>query len=376
MSSSNAEPQAAVAKTFTFWFDREFRFNIADDELAVQTARGETLLTVLRPVEDTKGNSGEEGVLTVTNLRCIWQSKVNPHKSLSIGHYGIQSVEVKEAITRLRGTTEALYINSRFRANRYEFVFTFMGRAPHQFFIVPVVWRAYDSSRSYRELRMRSSLVRGGDIVVLPGERLFTRLEGVTNVSEDRGVVGVFVTTNVRFVWFAQHSQNINISIPLLQLTALRLRPTKYGAALLLETSSYSKSCLLGFRVDPVERLRELFQECVSLWKAWNMRPVLGIAVTLQELDPGAADDGGLNNVSSGTGALDGGLATPVLPQPRKLDGENVVHQVQNDAFAAYYADVGQKGADRRPEYDPSIGLAVERLRTGVTLRDLWTVTV
>ncbi|RNE99990.1 bardet-Biedl syndrome 5 protein [Trypanosoma rangeli] len=376
MSSSNTEIQAVVAKAFTFWFDREFRFNIADDELAVQTARGETLLTVLRPVEDTRGNCGEEGVLTVTNLRCIWQSKLNPRKSLSIGYYGIQNVEVKEVITRPRATTEALYINTRFRVNRYEFVFTFMGQTPHQFFIVPVVWRAYDSSRSYRELRMRSSLVRGGDIVVLPGERLFTRLEGVTNVSEDRGVVGVFVTTNVRFVWFAQHSQNINISIPLLQLTLLRLRPTKYGAVLLLETSTHAGGCLLGFRVDPVERLRELFQECVSLWKAWNMRPVLGIAVTLQEPNPGAAEDGGLNNVGSGTGALDGGLAKPVLPQPRKLDGENVVHQVQNDAFAAYYADMGQKGADRRPEYDPSIGLAVERLRTGVTLRDLWTVTV
>ncbi|RNF18725.1 bardet-Biedl syndrome 5 protein [Trypanosoma conorhini] len=370
MPSSGAELNAAAAKAFTFWFDREFRFNLAEEELAVQTARGETLLATLRPVEDTKGNAGEEGVLTVTNLRCIWRSTANPRKSLSIGYYGIQGVETKEANSRLRGATEALYINSRFSSSRYEFVFTLLSRAQQRLFIVPAVWRAYESSRAYRELRMRSSMVRGGDIVLLPGEQLFTRLEGVTNVSEDKGVVGVLFTTNVRLVWYAQYSQNVNISIPLLQLTGLRIRPTKYGPALLIETSSYSGSCLLGFRVDPVDRLRELFRECVSLWKAWSMRPVLGVAVTLQAATPDAAEDGDPSNGPGGGG----GPAAPPAPQPRKLDGEDVVQQVETDAFAAYYADLGQKGADRRPEFDASIGLAVERLRAGVTMRDLWTV--
>ncbi|EAO00071.1 Bardet-Biedl syndrome 5 protein [Trypanosoma cruzi] len=371
MSSSNADLHATVMKRFTFWFDREFRYNLPDEGLVVQTARGEVLLSKLSPVEDTKGNNGEEGVLYVTNLRCIWQSKVNPHKNLSVGYYGIQGIEVREANLRLRGTTEVLYITSRFGSSRYEFVFTQLMRKNCQLFIVPTVWRAYESSRAYRELRMRSSLVRDGDVILLPGEQLFTRLEGVTNVSEDKGIIGVFFTTNVRIVWFAQHAPHINISIPILQLTALRMRPTKYGAAILLETSSYAGSCLIGFRVDPVDRLRGLFRECVSLWKAWSARPVLGIAVTLEDAPPREEGDANMKHINDDGG--DGPFSL-LSSQHRKLDGENVVTQVETDAFAAYYADVGQKGTDRRPEYDASIGLAVERLRTGVTLRELWTV--
>ena len=43
------------------------------------------------------------------------------------------------------------------------------------------------------------------------------------------------------------------------------------------------------------------------------------------------------------------------------------------DAFAAYYAD-GDKEVDRPPVYSTELGLAVEELREGVTLDDLWSV--
>lgn len=48
--------------------------------------------------------------------------------------------------------------------------------------------------------------------------------------------------------------------------------------------------------------------------------------------------------------------------------------QSQCDAFAMYYADEGQRGVDRRLVYDASIGLAVEKLKKGVTLQDLWAI--
>ena len=43
------------------------------------------------------------------------------------------------------------------------------------------------------------------------------------------------------------------------------------------------------------------------------------------------------------------------------------------DALAAYYAD-GDKEVDRPPVYSADLGLAIEELREGVTVEDLWSV--
>jgi Bardet-Biedl syndrome 5 protein len=44
------------------------------------------------------------------------------------------------------------------------------------------------------------------------------------------------------------------------------------------------------------------------------------------------------------------------------------------DVFAAYYAE-GAKNTDRDPVYSERLGLAIETLRDGVTLENLWSVT-
>ncbi|KEG10436.1 bardet-Biedl syndrome 5 protein [Trypanosoma grayi] len=381
-AGSAAATTASVEKAFTFWFDREVRFDVPAEELEVQSARGETLLSTLRPVEDTKGNNGEEGVFFVTNLRCMWHSARNRRKNLTIGYNGVQGVDVRRATSRLRGNTEALYISARFSSSRFEFVFTHLAQNLRLFATVPAVWRAYESSTVYRELRLRSSVIRDGELVLLPEERLFTRQGGVSNVSNDQGYIGTFFITNVRIAWCAQHAPNLNVSIPYLHFIGLHMRATKFGRALVLETSRFAGSYILGFRIDPMARLQELFKECVALWKAWTARPILGVAVVLQDIPHDAGDGDPARRSTRNHHHRDGdeqeqnpSAPQPMAPQPRVLDGENVVKEVATDAFAAYYVDVGQKGADRRPVFNTSIGLAVEKLRGGVALRDLWAVT-
>ena len=39
-----------------------------------------------------------------------------------------------------------------------------------------------------------------------------------------------------------------------------------------------------------------------------------------------------------------------------------------------YHAD-GDKEVDREPVYNPELGLAMEKLREGTTLADLWSIT-
>lgn len=49
----------------------------------MQMRNGELLIDKLDMIEDTKGNSGDQGRLSVTNLRIIWHSLTLPRINLS-----------------------------------------------------------------------------------------------------------------------------------------------------------------------------------------------------------------------------------------------------------------------------------------------------
>lgn len=51
----------------------------------------------------------------------------------------------------------------------------------------------------------------------------------------------------------------------------------------------------------------------------------------------------------------------------------SISFQEHFDALANYYAD-GDKNVDREPVFAPELGLAVEKLREGVTIEELWNV--
>ncbi len=55
------------------------------------------------PVEDTKGNNGDQGELHATNLRLMWVSKKSKRTNISIGYNCVTAINVKEANSRLKG---------------------------------------------------------------------------------------------------------------------------------------------------------------------------------------------------------------------------------------------------------------------------------
>lgn len=65
------------------WQDRDIRFDASSSELHLRP--GERIIETFGKVEDTKGNTGEVGKFTVTDLRVIWQSLNKPRINLSIG---------------------------------------------------------------------------------------------------------------------------------------------------------------------------------------------------------------------------------------------------------------------------------------------------
>jgi len=334
------------------WQDRDIRFDTSLSQLAIRP--GEFQIDSINSVEDTKGNNGEKGSLAITNLRLVWICHRNSRINLSIGYSAVQAINIKTSNSRLRGNTQALYVMTKYNNARFEFVFTNLVRqSPRLFTTVQAVYRAYDTSRLFRDLKLRGAIIKEKNLILLPNEQLYNKVPGVWNLSSDQGNLGTFFITNVRLVWHANLAENFNVSIPYLQMKVVRVRESKFGLALVVETSQRCGGYILGFRVDPAEQLQQVFQEVQSLHRIFATTPIFGVDFSTED------------------------KAAPIeqLTVPRTQDDVEIVDtdEVAHDASAAYFAD-GAKRFDREVVLSPELGLAIERLPDGFTAKSLWSV--
>lgn len=114
--------------------------------------KGEEIHDIFDYVEDTKGNPNDRGRLMVTSLRLIWYSTTNPKFNLcaqrilllilsvsysrrisisfsqfrlsAIGYNCILTMSTKTVLSKVRGTTLAMYILTLCHNSRFEFIFT------------------------------------------------------------------------------------------------------------------------------------------------------------------------------------------------------------------------------------------------------------
>ena len=77
------------------WQDREIRFDTQPTQLDLRS--GEVQIDSINSVEDTKGNNGEKGSLSITNLRLIWICHRNSRINLSIGYNAVVSINIRTA---------------------------------------------------------------------------------------------------------------------------------------------------------------------------------------------------------------------------------------------------------------------------------------
>jgi len=112
-----------------------------------------------------------------------------------------------------------------------------------------------------------------------------------------QGNLGTAIITNVRFVWYAQLNELFNISMPYMHIASVFyifnvdcasyfckdyflqvcLRESKFGTALVLSSSEQSGAYVLGFRMDPLEKLQAIYKEVVSLAKTYSDTPIFGV---------------------------------------------------------------------------------------------------
>ena len=203
------------------WQDRDIKFDVNPSLLDLRKA--EFLIDRLSRVEDTKGNNGEAGELSITNLRVIWQSNRHAHTNLSIGYNSIVSINIKSASSRLLGNTQALYVMTRFQGSRFEFSFTnLVANSPRLFTTIQAVFRAYDTEPGVpRPETAAAPSSRTRSSSSSPKEEVYNKIGGVWNLSNERGNLGAFHVTNVRLVWHADAAENFNVSIPYVQMKSV-----------------------------------------------------------------------------------------------------------------------------------------------------------
>lgn len=258
------------------WEDKEVKFDAPLSQMKLRA--GEKLIDRLDAIEDTKGNDGDRGRMIVTNLRVMWHSLTSPRINLSIGFNCVMNVTTRTVNSKQRGMTEALYMLIKWNSSRFEFIFTNLvpGNRRHCTSVMGV-HKAYASSRMYRELKLRGAIIQDKQLRILPLEQVYRTVHGVWNLSSEQGNLGTFIITNVRLVWFAEMNESFNISLPYLQMGSVRIRESKFGRALVVESGERSGGYVLGFRVDPVEQLQAVHKELASLHEVYSNSPIFGV---------------------------------------------------------------------------------------------------
>lgn len=131
------------------------------------------------------------------------------------------------------------------------------------------------------------------------------------------------------------------------------MRESKFGAAFVIETSPQSGSYVLGFRVDPIEKMKKLFKEVSSLHRLYSKNPIFGVEFAVEEKTP----------------SLD------QLRLKRPNEDVQIVGDEDVDPLAAYYTDGGIKNAERDVLFNTDLGLAIEQPKDGAMGVDkLWEI--
>ncbi|KAI9579247.1 hypothetical protein GQX74_004719, partial [Glossina fuscipes] len=336
---------------------------------------GEQILSTINFIEDSKGNAGVSGRLLATNLRLIWHTLIYKKINLSIGYSRIININTR-LVTNNRNYHDsalALYILALKGSTRFEFLFTDISRNPERkdtpiYQSVFDIYHSYQRSYLYRDLKLRGAILQAGQLIILPREQVITKVQGVWNLSSDQGNLGTFVITNIRIVWYADANNTFNITLPYIQIENLRIRESKYGRVLVIQTAETAGRYILGFRIDPYERLVEVFKELASLHKVYTKNPDFGI--TFDENDNKRQKA----NQSMKDSEEKNSFKIEEYEEIDERQEKEINSKLNNYLAEGNLIATEDEKPPREPVYCKELGFAMERIRDGYKLKDLWDV--
>jgi Bardet-Biedl syndrome 5 protein len=331
------------------WQNKEIKFDLQMMHMGLR--RGEVLVDMINGVEDTKGNNGEKGYLVITNLRLLWYAEKSPKTNLSIGYDCITNLEIKQTKSRLRGNVQALFLRTRFKETRYEFIFTsLIENSPRLFTSFQSTLRSYESTKLFRDFKIRGAIIQDKELIPLPSEQLYHKFPGVWNITNEQGHLGTLYISNIRIAWFANLAESFNVSLPFVQVKSIKKKDTNLGQTMILETSKICGSFILTFRSQKCD---EIASEISRVFKTYVENPILGLEVSIEEVQS----------------------TTESVQQPRVFDDIEIVEPEyggQSHASAAYY--VSENSGENNIIFSTELGLAIESTPNNITIEQLWRI--
>ena len=146
-------------------------------------------------------------------------------------------------------------------------------------------------------------------------------------------------------MWFAQLNENFNVSLPWVQVKQVKIRESKYGVALVLETSKHSGSYVLGFRVQDIDTV---YDELCSMFLSYRKKPVFGVQCQFDLLEE----------------------KTELVAIPKEEDEMEIVATGYEtvDRARNTYAEMRKEQKESEIAFSEELGLACEKLPEGTTM--------
>uniref|UniRef100_A0A1A9WS11 BBSome complex member BBS5 PH domain-containing protein n=1 Tax=Glossina brevipalpis TaxID=37001 RepID=A0A1A9WS11_9MUSC len=355
------------------WEDKEIKFDTPNIQKYLR--KGEEILSTINFIEDSKGNVSVSGRLLATNLRLIWHTPAYKKFNLSIGYSRIININTRLiSNSKTHDSSLALYILALKGTTRYEFLFTDISHNLERkntpiFQSIFDIYHLYQRSYLYRDLKLRGAILQAGQLIVLSREQVINNVQGVWNLSSDQGNLGTFVITNIRIVWYADANDTFNITLPYIQIENIRIRESKYGRALVIQTAETAGSYILGFRIDPYERLIEIFKELASLHKIYTDNPDFGV-----RFDANVNNKQQTNHQLMKNSENRNSFKIEEFEEIDERQEREINSKLNNYLAEGNWTAMENEKPPREPIYCKELGFAMERIRDGYKLKDLWDI--
>jgi Bardet-Biedl syndrome 5 protein len=361
------------------WQDREVKFDIPKQQLSLHP--GEKAFETIDNIEDYKGNNGDIGTIIFTNLRIIWYSTENIKINLSVGLDTLISHDVKFISSKVAGETRALCIKCKFNGNRFEFLFNSLGNSTTDLFsLFDSIYKGYETSRLYRDVKMKGFLTQDKNLTLLPKEKVINKFNTVYNITTDnQALAGQFQITSVRFVWFSTTLDNYNISLPWIHIKDIRIREiNKHGKVIQFETNKLIANNIFSFKFT--DNIDTVLRELESTYYTYLQNPQFGVDLThsdhpenlisREKPKPKPSEDA----IQKQTDEVNKYI------QNRKDDDVEIVdtNYFNDQSNLLYYmtSKNDKKNTKNDIVYSVELGMAIERLPDNTNLESLWKIII
>lgn len=317
------------------------------DPQSLKLIAGETTYAIITRVEDCKAHPGQFGQIQITNIRLIWYVTKAPNINASIGYRSLISYNMSETVQPGIGPSEILFIRCKENSRNFEFIFGVARSKQSLFRFFETAVKNYESSPLLREQKLRSSLIKDGNLLLLSGEQVMKKVDGIANFSGDVAKVGTAIVTNYRFVWYSEIVSNFNVSIPLILLPELHAsKSRRYGRCLYLKINSNGVNYMYGFTLQPEESLINFTSDLEKIRSAAARMPLLTPPLSMVKV-------------------------AQVIPPPR--ENEDLELQEVDPSLLYLPCDlIGNEGKSSTIVFDNTLGLAIEALPSGDSLTERW----